>query len=100
MKFIEKILVIISLVGVVFSVYFYNENRYAYAIDLAMLDNRLQYKIQADQLNNTKEQYWNMQERFGDNCEDCNEEKKKEMKELKEEMDDLKENIRILKEKK
>lgn len=99
MKLIEKLLVIFSLVGVIFSVYFYTESRYALAAELNKVNNRLEYKIQSDQLNDSRKQYWNMQERFGDSCENCDNDKKKEMKELKEQIDEIKENIRILKEK-
>lgn len=99
MELIGKITAIASLIGLVFAVYFFNEGRYAYAKDLKSIEQRLEYKIQADQLNSTKERYWNLQERFGDNCEDCNNEKKKEMKELKDQIEEIKENIKIIKEK-
>lgn len=97
MKLIEKIMAIASLVGLVFTVYFFNEGRYAYAKDLSSVQQRLEYKIQSDQLNSTRERYWKLEDKL--DKQPKNEEVKQEMKELKEMIDEMKENIRILKEK-
>lgn len=97
MKLVERIITICSLIGIVFAVYHYNENRYAYAKDLESLEQRLEYKIQSDQLNSLRQRYWQMEERIDKKPKD--EDAKKEAKELKEQIEEIKENIRILKEK-
>lgn len=87
-KLIQSILAITALLSVVFGVYFYVDNRYALADDLNKTKQRLEYKIQADQLSNVQDRIWKIEDRFEKRTMDIT--TKEELKRLNQQKADLK----------
>jgi len=61
---IGLITAIIVLIGLVFGVYFWLEKRYALAEEMKKIEQRLDYKILADQLQAIQERIWQIMDRF------------------------------------
>lgn len=55
-----------TIIGIVFSGYFYLDNRYATAEDLKKIEKRLDYKITADQYLAIQERVWKLRDRYSD----------------------------------
>ena len=64
----EKLAVIgalVMVVGTCFGVYFYAEDRYALSEELRQTQQRLEYKITADQLRSVQDRIWKIIDRSG-----------------------------------
>lgn len=88
-KFMNKIkesaavvITIVTLISIVFGVYFYNEKRYALAAELNLVAERLDQKISEDRSNNLQQRIWKIEDKYGN--------EKKMPKEIKDEYRQLK----------
>lgn len=61
---VKALIAIITLIGIVFSIYFYMEKRYALAEDVQKLEQRLDYKITTDQLKDVQNRMWVLEDRY------------------------------------
>jgi len=96
-KMVKSIIALCALVSIIFSVYFYSENRYAKASDLKKIENRIDYKIVSDQIMSINERLWKIEDRFGDTPKDKT--IKEEVRTLKESKELLNKKLEILQEK-
>jgi low affinity Fe/Cu permease len=87
---------VIALVGFLFSAFFFIDNRYASSEDVKQIEQRLDYKITADQMNDMQNRLWTLEDRYGHNLERANDIVKQEYRKLKSEKDELSKKLDIL----
>ncbi len=85
---LTAIIAILTIIGIVFGVYFYIENRYALAEELKKTQQRLDYKILTDKFDAIQERIWKIKERSGEKPRD---------KTIKEELQKLESDKELLK---
>jgi len=66
MTLISSIMSITALISVVFGAYFFIDNRYALSETVKKVEQRLDYKIKADQFDNVQAQIWKIEDRYKD----------------------------------
>ncbi len=67
---LAAIIAILTIIGIIFGVYFYIENRYALAEELKKTQQRLDYKIISDQFQAIQERIWKIKDRVGEKPKD------------------------------
>lgn len=96
----EKLAVIASLVvllGTVFGVYFYFENRYALAQELKQIEQRLDYKIKDDQRFAIRQEMRQIEERnIGKLIEKWDQRDRLRYKDLRDQLDKIQEKLKAL----
>lgn len=95
---VKSLIALCTLIGIVFSGYFYFESHYALAKDLKKVETRLDYKITSDQLESIQERIWKIEDRFYN--KNMPNTVKEEYRNLLEDKEDLKGKLKILKEEK
>jgi len=55
---------ILAIIGTIFGVYFWIDNRYALSEELNKTNQRLDYKIKSDQLNSVQDRIWRYDDRY------------------------------------
>lgn len=61
---LKTLVTLATLIGIVFSAYFYLDSRYALARDLQLVEVRLEQKINSDQINNLQRRIWSIEDRY------------------------------------
>lgn len=64
-KLITSIIGLMTLIGIIFSVYFWMDDRYANAETVKKIEQRLDYKIKSDQAQSIRERIWRIEDKFG-----------------------------------
>ena len=62
----KTIISIFTIIGIAFGAYFYIDNRYALSQEVKKIEQRLDYKIIADQLQTKQERIWKISDRYPD----------------------------------
>ena len=67
----KLILSLAGVIGLVFSVFLFQDNRYALSQTVKMLEQRLDQKIDSDQLYETQKRIWQLEDRHCDKNLNC-----------------------------
>ncbi|CAK0763403.1 conserved hypothetical protein [Gammaproteobacteria bacterium] len=93
-KLITSSIAFLTLVGILFGAYSYVDNRYALSDTVKQIEQRLDYKIVSDQVNETQNRIWQLQDRYvGKTTPRVVEE---QIRELQYKIDSLKEKMKSL----
>lgn len=96
-KFTQSIIGLITIVGIVFSVYFFVDNKYAKAGEVRQLEQRFEHKITTDSLKATQNRLWQLEDKYGRDIDKVKDsDVRKEMKELKEDIEMQKEKLKSI----
>lgn len=96
-KFTQSIIGLITIIGIVFSAYFFVDNKYAKAGEVRQLEQRFEHKITTDALKSTQNRLWQLEDKYGSDINKIRDSGvKKEMKELKEEIEMQKEKLKSI----
>lgn len=63
---IKKLVVIGTLIGMIFAVFFFIDSRYALLEEVKKIEKRLDYKIVSDQVMSIQERIWRIEDRYPD----------------------------------
>ena len=62
-KLTGSIIALFTVVGFCFSIYFFVDSRYALAAELRKVEDRLEYKINKDDINAKQERIWKLEDK-------------------------------------
>ena len=63
-NFFPIVLSIITIISITFGIYFHFEKKFALAEEVRRIEQRLDYKIKADQLRDIQQRLWTIEDRF------------------------------------
>jgi hypothetical protein len=92
----KKVVPVLVLFGILFSAFFFLDNRYARSENMKQIEQRLDYKIVADQLKDIQIRIWTLEDRYGQNLEKTNDIIKQEYRKLKAEKEELSKKLDLL----
>lgn len=65
-RYVQSAIGILTLVGLLFSAYFFVDARFAKCADVQHIERRLEYKIENDQLIGMQQRIWSLDDRYPD----------------------------------
>lgn len=96
-KLTQSIIGLIAFVSIIFSVYFFIDNKYAKAGEVRQLEQRFEHKITTDALKSTQNRLWQLEDKYGRDIDKVRDsDVRKEMKELREEIEMQKEKLKSI----
>lgn len=96
-KLTQSIIGLITIIGIIFSVYFFMDNKYAKAEEVKQLEQRFEHKITSDALKATQNRLWQLEDKYGRDIDKIKDsDVRKEMKELREEIEMQKEKLKSI----
>jgi hypothetical protein len=96
-KLCASIIAICTIIGLFFGAYQFNEQRYALAKTVQLVELRLEQKIQIDTLDDLQNRYWKLFDRC--NKMNCTDFEWNELRELKEKLEAQKEKVNMIQQK-
>jgi archaellum component FlaC len=97
-KAISAIIAVCTILGFAFGAYFFIDSRYALAETVKQVEQRLDYKIKSDQLDQAQARSWNLEDRYK-SIDKMPAAVKEEYRELQQKKEQLKENLKSLEKK-